>query len=612
MNEMFSQGGKGSTGILTNKQAIARKFGVKQNEVVYFAVGVDLGGYKVIYDKATQRAYSLPVLPVGTTAVSLNEHAVLVHSAGTVDLGELAVTRREFVCLSDSFATGLVVNTRNELLFHNGIGYSYLGSLPVTIYAGINPVGNADWKPQTDLNLRNDLANPADDLGADLVAYSVTEAVRDAIRRIDSDMFQDPLTNWSLGGTLKIKQGVYNVTSTLVLDYGNYDASFIGSPGVRAHYEGENMAETIFNCQVADFNLKMLGDTVGETQRVHAYDYLGNITLKGSATSYGLLVTNKAYAKLENIVSYGHTDGEGLRTDAVLTSELDNVYLQGNRIGWRVLNSSDFSELNAITVNRLTASENSQWGILGDRWGAGATINSLTCEGNGTQGNLGTGGMQIAVNGLNGACALVLNNPYFEANAGGSDLAIDNTGTRPVTVIINGGNFHRVSNTMYTVNNLNITSSGGGKLTVILNGTTFQSVGSYVPSNTRPFWVTGANCEVIDIGCTFMETTSKETSISSCSIPRSGRINADGSMDIAPGVSSVNKVATGVYDVVFSQQLATSTNGYVVQITPISAPDSVSCDVIYNSTTSFRVTLRNTVGGAGIDSAFAFSVTRLV
>lgn len=157
MNELFSQGGKGSTGILTNKQAIARKFGVKQNEVVYFAVGVDLGGYKVIYDKSTQRAYSLPVLPAETTAVSLNEHAVLVHSAGTVDLGELAATRREFVCLSDSFATDLVVNTRNEVLFHNGIGYTYLGSLPVTISAGINPVGNADWKPQTGPNLQNDL-----------------------------------------------------------------------------------------------------------------------------------------------------------------------------------------------------------------------------------------------------------------------------------------------------------------------------------------------------------------------------------------------------------------------------------------------------------------------
>ena len=93
MNEMFSQGGKGSTGILTNKQAIARKFGVKQSEVVYFSVGVDLGGYKVIYDKETQRAYSLPAdIAPGTTAISLSA-AVLVHSAGSVDLGELAVSR---------------------------------------------------------------------------------------------------------------------------------------------------------------------------------------------------------------------------------------------------------------------------------------------------------------------------------------------------------------------------------------------------------------------------------------------------------------------------------------------------------------------------------------
>lgn len=93
MNEMFSQGGKGSTGILTNKQAIARKFGVKQSEVVYFSVGALLDGYKVIYDKVTQRAYSLPAnLGSGVTAVSLSA-AVLVHSAGSVDLGELAVSR---------------------------------------------------------------------------------------------------------------------------------------------------------------------------------------------------------------------------------------------------------------------------------------------------------------------------------------------------------------------------------------------------------------------------------------------------------------------------------------------------------------------------------------
>lgn len=139
MNEMFSQGGKGSTGILTNKQAIARKFGVKQNEVVYFSVGVDLGGYKVIYDKSTQRAYSLPVLPVGTTAVSLNEHAVLVHSAGSVDLGELAAERNEYVTLPGSFTSGSTVNTRNELLTHNGLQYSWGGELPKVVPASSTP-----------------------------------------------------------------------------------------------------------------------------------------------------------------------------------------------------------------------------------------------------------------------------------------------------------------------------------------------------------------------------------------------------------------------------------------------------------------------------------------
>ena len=167
MNKMFSQGGKGSTGILTNKQAVARHFGVKQSEVVYFSVNVPLTGYKVIYDKELQRAYSLPAdIGPGVTAVSLNKQAVLVHSAGTVDLGELAATRREFVNLSDSFVTGLVVNTRNEILFHSGIGYTYLGELPVTITSGINPVGNADWKPQIDPDLRAELAS---NTGAELI-----------------------------------------------------------------------------------------------------------------------------------------------------------------------------------------------------------------------------------------------------------------------------------------------------------------------------------------------------------------------------------------------------------------------------------------------------------
>lgn len=153
MNEMFSQGGKGSTGILTNKQAIARKFGVKQNEVVYFAVGVDLGGYKVIYDKATQRAYTLPAdIGSGVTAVSLSPAGVLVHSAGNVDLGALAVAREEYVTLPGSFDTGVTVNTKNELVAFTDGKYRWDGALPKVVSAGSTPessgsVGIDAWLP---------------------------------------------------------------------------------------------------------------------------------------------------------------------------------------------------------------------------------------------------------------------------------------------------------------------------------------------------------------------------------------------------------------------------------------------------------------------------------
>ena len=265
MNEMFSQGGKGSTGILTNKQAIARKFGVKQNEVVYFSVGVDLGGYKVIYDKTTQRAYSLPVLPVGTTAVSLNAQAVLVHSAGTVDLGELAATRREFVNLSDTFATGLVVNTRNELLFHNGIGYSYLGSLPVTITSGTNPIGNADWKSQTDPNLREDLSSPDLNKGASLVTFhylgDTVESTLCNIQSVPFEHFGGGTSKTGEENTAALKAAISSPFKHIWFNNGPYtfsgDTTFTGING--KIFESNTNAAFVFSGLF--FNIKSPVDT---------------------------------------------------------------------------------------------------------------------------------------------------------------------------------------------------------------------------------------------------------------------------------------------------------------------------------------------------------------
>ena len=68
-----------------------------------------------------------------------------------------------FSPVSWDFSTGgtLTVNDRDKVVYDpvSKTWYSYAGVLPVTVPAGFSPVGNADWKPQTDPNLRDELAS---------------------------------------------------------------------------------------------------------------------------------------------------------------------------------------------------------------------------------------------------------------------------------------------------------------------------------------------------------------------------------------------------------------------------------------------------------------------
>lgn len=69
-----------------------------------------------------------------------------------------------FSPVSWDFSTGgtLTVNDRDKVVYDpvSKTWYSYAGTLPVVAPAGLDPVGNADWTPQTDPDLRNDLAGP--------------------------------------------------------------------------------------------------------------------------------------------------------------------------------------------------------------------------------------------------------------------------------------------------------------------------------------------------------------------------------------------------------------------------------------------------------------------
>lgn len=79
-----------------------------------------------------------------------------------------------FSPVSWDFSTGGVLSAsdRNKVVYDpvSKAWYSYAGALPVTVPAGFNPVGNVNWKPQTDPVLRDDLASAADGKGDAMVA----------------------------------------------------------------------------------------------------------------------------------------------------------------------------------------------------------------------------------------------------------------------------------------------------------------------------------------------------------------------------------------------------------------------------------------------------------
>lgn len=87
MKDMFAQGGSGSAGIKTNKQAIARACNVKVSEVIYSNDTLTtLDSKKVVYDKPNQYIWGLPSgIPSGATIVSVTGSA-LIYNPGNVSV----------------------------------------------------------------------------------------------------------------------------------------------------------------------------------------------------------------------------------------------------------------------------------------------------------------------------------------------------------------------------------------------------------------------------------------------------------------------------------------------------------------------------------------------
>lgn len=150
---------KGSTSILSNMESIARNFSVKKSEVTYATPGTVLDGYKVIYDKSSQRAYALPGNTFAGSTITSLTNGVLVTSVATYDLGTLAVQREEWAKITDNFTSGFTMHVANEVVLFEGNLYRWDGAFPKTVAAGSTPettggVGLGAWVSVGDASAR--------------------------------------------------------------------------------------------------------------------------------------------------------------------------------------------------------------------------------------------------------------------------------------------------------------------------------------------------------------------------------------------------------------------------------------------------------------------------
>ncbi|WP_215244552.1 hypothetical protein [Escherichia coli] len=105
---------------------------------------------------------------------------------------------------SFDFTTGgtLTVADRDKVVYDpvSQTWYSYAGTLPVVVPASFNPVGSANWKPQTDPDLRNDLASSDVGKGVDLVNGAAKQTQVDGLQvRSDSFAYIEDYANLVVG-----------------------------------------------------------------------------------------------------------------------------------------------------------------------------------------------------------------------------------------------------------------------------------------------------------------------------------------------------------------------------------------------------------------------------
>jgi hypothetical protein len=410
----------------------------------------------------------------------------------------------------------------------------------------------------------------------------------------------------------ELKAGVHKFSTGLTADYSAVGYALPGNLSSRYYIKGESIANTILNYAGAGYAITAQAAATGVGQGIHSLDALETFTLQDHAkakTNSGILLANKAYTHIKE-VSLEYFD-VALEMKSCFTSKVSDVFIKNSNVGIRLSSSGvTLGPVNAISFQRVTLGGNSLLGVEGIEVGTCNSFRDCTVEQCGTQGNAATGGMFLNVGGAGYAGPLTLDNVYFESNAGGADLSIDNTTASHLTVVLRGCLFNRASNTAYTTNNIKISNSGGGSTTLLLGGNLFLSIGSYVADAGRPALNYDNKTEVVDLGGNYFNNSVDIQLPFHSGTNLSGTVDSTGAIGGAPAFLSAAKTGAGVYRITSTIALGKNSTFYEVFAFSTDAGGArIAQRVTKVSATVFDVV---TSDGAltPADGAFAFMIVR--
>jgi hypothetical protein len=409
------------------------------------------------------------------------------------------------------------------------------------------------------------------------------------------------------GGGLRIADGVYGLTTPLLVDYSAVGFPAPGVASARADIVGDSQGNTVLRqLTVNSDGIYALGRPDAIQQGVHGLDRIADMTLVSAAGGgKGIRIEHKAYTAVENATVTGFA--YGLWANCVLSSKFENLYLTGNTTAAVVDYVGGALLPNANVFQSCRFSDSTQAGLIVNSSGATNDVIGGSTENNGSTGLANGGGMFINVTGANGTATWNINSHYFEANGGVGDLVFTNTSANAITLNLTGCTFNRVLSTRFTTNNIKLINTGGGSIKCVLTACSFLSGGTYVPSVARPFLSFDDACEIVDNGCTFSENVSRPTSTRfAMTSVTSGIVESTGAnlSNPPPGVTVV-RVSAGVYTLTSVRGWAGGTYGYAVAANAMGA--TTFARAINNNANQFTVYTTN-AAGAATDERFSYMV----